>query len=125
MLTYPLQTNMTNASLLDELGKSPVNPFPRHVRLSRGVKGGKGFTSELKPYSCVTPVSTRKKISPENEVGSPAGWLAGCLERQERKYHATIFLTYTHTRTSPPTTVYPIIFPTRIFFLSQFTLSDS
>lgn len=33
---------MTNASLLDELGKSPVNPFPRNVRPSRGVKGGRG-----------------------------------------------------------------------------------
>lgn len=53
---------MTNASLLDELGKSPVNPFPRNVRLSPvGGKGGKGFTSELKPYLFIHyPVSTRK-----------------------------------------------------------------
>lgn len=54
---------MTNASLLDELGKSPVNPFPRNVRLSRGVKGGKGFTSELKPYSCVTLLALEKMLA--------------------------------------------------------------
>lgn len=46
---------MTNASLLDELGKSPVNPFPRNVRLSRGVKGGKGFTSELPFITLLAP----------------------------------------------------------------------
>lgn len=110
---------MTNASLLDELGKSPVNPFPRNVRLSRGVKGGKGFTSELKPYPFIYPVSTREKISPENEVGSPAGWLVGCLEKIKRKISCNyISDIYIHTNKPPYSSLFNYIPYKNIFFFT-------
>lgn len=57
---------MTNASLLDELGKSPVNPFPRNMRPSPvggkgGQKGGEGFTSELKLYLFITLLALERR----------------------------------------------------------------
>lgn len=118
-MTYPLETNMTNASLLDELGKSPVNPFPRNVRLSRGVKGGKGFTSGLKLYLFITPVSTRRDPHLRTRlVPQLAGWLAAWKDTTRKKYHATIFLTYTQAPPPPPNGSPSNYIPDKIFFFN-------